>query len=285
MFDGFKITIRDQLIIKRLHQNELLEFIEHTNTITGEVKNQTADYKGLKITTYPAGLIEVKGSFHKYYNHGFHNYDDFTITKMSAVVNNLQSDLDLNLFKASINNLEFGFNLNTPFAPNALINSLHCFKWNQFNIMDTKGPGTGKECKSYGQYVVKIYNKGLQYAQPQNILRIEKKVMVMCALKFGPLCLSDLLNPQLWEHCKLELIKMFDDVLINEPLETNMLTKNQQRIYNTVVNQSNWINFKKDNRKRYKKAFNEIISKYGKVQYRPIVLKLINDKCIELSGN
>lgn len=158
MFDGFKITMLDRLTVTKLHNNCLLEFDQHTSTITGEVKNYTTDYKGLKIKTWPSGLIEIKGSFHKYFNDDYHNYDDFTITKMRSVIESFQSDLDISPLRVSINNLEFGVNIITAFAPDGLINSLYCFKWKPFNIMDTIGQGYGKECKGSSQYIVKIYN-------------------------------------------------------------------------------------------------------------------------------
>jgi hypothetical protein len=277
MFDGFKITMLDQLTIHKLHNNERLEFDQCTNTVTGEIKNYIADYKGLKIETWPSGRIEINGSFHKYFNDTLHNHDEFTISKMKNVIERLETELDINRFKASVNNLEFGVNINTPFAPDNLINSLYSFKWKQFNIMETKGQGYGKQCKGSSQYLVKIYNKGSQNYLLKNVLRIEKKVVTMVSLKFGQLNLSALLNPVLWEHCKKELINMVNDVLINEPIKINALTRNEQRIYNTVINQSNWINFSRDQRKRNKKAFNNIISKYGNEQYRPIIIRLINE--------
>jgi len=281
MFDGFKATIYDNLTYERLLKNPPFELFEHTSRITGEV-NYSGEFKGLKVQIFTSGRIQIVGSLHKYYNDGFHNWNDFPVSDLKDVLNSLQSDLAINPVKAFINNLEFGVNIVTPFCPNGLINDLLCFKWAQFNLMGVKGQGQGKECKSFGQYIVKIYNKGLQYDQPQNILRIEKKIVTMFALKFGLLNLSDLINPDLWEHCKNELINMVIDILINEPIDIDTLTKNEQRIYNTVVNQSNWAHFSKDQRKRNKRAFNNIIFKYGKEQYRPVILKLITDKFSEL---
>jgi hypothetical protein len=281
MFDGFKATVYDKLTYESLSINPPFELIQHTSRSTGLI-NYSGEFKGLKVELFTSGRIQIAGSLHKYYNDGLHNWNDFTVSNLKDVLNSLQSDLNINPFKASINNLEFGVNVFNAFCPNDLINDLLCFKWAQFNIMGLKGQGQGKECKAFKQYFVKIYNKGLQYNQPQNILRIEKKVVTMFALKFGQLNLSDLLNPDLWEHCQKELINMVNDILINEPIDINALTKNEQRIYNTVVNQSNWAYFSKDQRKRNKKAFNKIISKYGKEQYRPAILKLINDKFSEL---
>lgn len=116
----------------------------------------------------------------------------------------------------------------------------------------------------------------------------------MCALnckKLKPsnlnkkIYLSDLLKPGLWHHCKNELIAMFNDVVFDEPIDINALTITEQKGYHKVVNQSNWKDFSRDMRKRNKKAFNVIVDKYGREQYRPVILKLINDKFAELIIN
>jgi hypothetical protein len=281
MFDGFKATTYDKLTYERLLKNPPFELFEHTSRSTGEI-NYSGEFKGLKIQLFTSGRIQIAGSLHKYYNDGLHNWNDFTISNLNEVLSSLQSALNINPITASINNLEFGVNVFTPFCPNDLINDLLCFKWGQFNSMGIKGQGQGKECKAFKQYFVKIYNKGLQYDLQQNILRIEKKVISMFALKFGQLNLSDLLNPNLWFHCKAELINMVGNILINETINIDLLTKNEQRICNRVINQSNWVKFSRDQKKRYKKTFNSIISKYGKGHYRPIIIKLINEKFDQL---
>jgi hypothetical protein len=281
MFDGFKATIYDKLTYERLLKNPPFDLIEHTSRSTGEI-NYSGEFKGLKVQIFTSGRIQIAGSLHKSHNDGQHNWNDFSVSNLKDVLNNLRSDLNLNPLKASINNLEFGVNVFTPFCPNSLINDLLCFKWEQFNRMGIKGQGQGKECKAFKQYYVKIYNKGLQYDQPQRILRVEKKIVTMVALKFGLLNLSDLLNPYLWQHCKAELINMVDEILINEPIKIDLLTKNEKRIYEIVINQRNWVGLGRDKKSKYKKRFNEIIANYGQQQYRPVIMGLINEKFDQL---
>jgi len=281
MFDGFKATTYDLLTFNSLLSNPRLEFIQHTNTKTGEI-NHTAKYKGLTVELFSSGRIQIAGSLHKYHNDGLHNWNDFTVSNLKEVLVSLQSDLDINPLKASINNLEFGVNIVTPFCPNALVNDLLCFKWEQFNMMSVKGQGQGKECKAFKQYFIKMYNKGLQYDRHQNILRVEKKIVTMVALKFGILNLSQLLNPDLWRHCKSALTNMVDEILINEPINIASLTKNEKRIYDIAINQRNWVGLDSYKKTRYKKAFNEIISNYGQEQYRPTIIRLINEKFEQL---
>ena len=261
-----------------LLNNPRLDFDMFSNVETGELKSNEANYKGLKIQLYPSGLIRVSGSFHKFYNNGLHNYDDFTFSKMKQVLSLIELELGFSLLRASINNLEFGVNVNTSFNPNELINDLLCFKWKQFDTMNIKGHGMGKQCKAFNQYIVKIYNKSLQYGLPENILRVEKKVITMLAMKVGKLRVSDLQNPNLWEHCKYSLIEMLDDILINEPINENLLKKTSKRIYNTVVCQRSWSSLDRYKKGRYKKQFNKLIDSFGSQQYKSELMRHINER-------
>jgi len=281
MFDGVKICYYDMVLVRVLHENAKLEFILHVNAKTGEVKRHTADYKALKITTFPSGRIEIKGSLHKYFNGGLHNHDNFTIDNVKETIRMLKSELDFDPNRALVQNLEFGVNLSVPFEPSAFIESLISFKFKSFNTMGIIKPGFGKE-HFIKQYGIKIYNKGLQYGTSRNILRIEKKVLVMCALNFGKLYLSDLTNPDLWYHCKKQLVQLIDDILINDSINYDLLVKNEQRNYRSVIDETQRTKLTRDQRKRYKKGFNMIIEKYGSSNYKDILFKLISDKCDEL---
>jgi hypothetical protein len=281
MFDGFKTRFRDKNVITHLSNYSKLNFNTVINDI-GEVIHCYAKYKGLKFKMYPlSGLIEITGSMHKYFNDGIHNMDDFTYSNLKDAIQRFEQEFGINPMKTRLNNLEFGFNLMPQFPPSTFINVLLSYKWNSFNRMQVIGKGDGKECKLQ-QYSVKIYNKALQYAVPINILRIEKKVLRMCALKLGVINLSDLLNSHIWEHCNKMLMEMFNNTLISESFSINILNRNEQRIYNTVVDQSKWITLSLDKKKRYKKAFNKIILEHGSEQYRIKINELLEQKFVEL---
>ncbi len=282
MFDGIKIYYNDKSLVRRLHKNTKWDFTQHANIATGDILSHTAEYKGWKFKTFPSGRIEIKGSLHKYYNEGLHNYDDYTISNLSETIARMETEFGIVANRASIHNLEYGVNISPPFDPTTLIDSLISFKFKPFNMMQVKHAGHGKECFHFGQYGLKIYDKGLQNKIPKNILRLEKKVLVMCSLKFGDIFLSDLTNPLLWKHCKKELIVSVGHILINETLSNEQLTINEQRIYSSILNESIRVNLNRDQRKRYKKGFNMIIGKYGSCNYREILLNLLSGKCDDL---
>ncbi len=279
------MAIIDLILATRLHNNKLLNFIVHVELATGEIKSRTAEFRGLIIQTFPSGLVQIKGSFHVYKNNGFHNYDDFTSSDLRKVIESFKSDLGLDPTKMRIHNLEFGVNLNTEFSPNDFLNALYGFKWKPFNRMDIKGKGFGKECKAFSEYFLKIYNKGMQYNQPPNVLRFEKKVVSMRAIRQGILNLSDLVDKNLWNCCFLQLIEILDDLIIIETIDSSLLNKNELRLFNNVINQSKWLTFSRDQRKRYKKGFNLIVLQYGNEHYKQKLNKLITDKAQMLIEN
>ncbi|MEQ7798181.1 hypothetical protein ABDJ41_00100 [Pedobacter sp. ASV1-7] len=281
MYDGIKVSIRDEALVEKLRNNDLLKFNQHCYIPTAEVTSYTSKYGGLNFELFSSSRVTINGSLHKYYNNG-NNHDDFSMQKLKYTLMRLSDEFGVDPNTARLNNLEFGVNINTSFSPNAFLNDLQSYKWQPFNMMSVKGKGYGKECFHFRQYGLKIYNKGLQYGLPKNTLRIEKKIITMCALKRGHLYLSDLTNPELWTHCKDELIELLDHTIINEPVNSKEFTKNEQRIYNAVINQSNWVNFTRDKKARYKKSFNQIISDYGTQNYRASILDLVTTKCDEL---
>lgn len=90
------------------------------------------------------------------------------------------------------------------------------------------------------------------------------------------------MNITLWKHCKKELLTLIDNLTINEPLNTNILTKQEQVVYNYLFNQSLWASFSRDKKCRYKKSYNEILLKYGTKKYIENIIPLVNTKCEKL---
>lgn len=281
MFDGMKLTFTDRTFITTLYNNKSSYF---TRTIdsNAQLDSYTAIYKGLKIRMYEkSGYVIINGSLHKFFNDGQHNHNDFSIKDLGAAINSLVTELDLDPKLAVVSNLEFGVNIRTLFNPDALLNDLIRYKDKPFNTMKIKGKGKGNECY-LDQYGIKIYNKGLQYNLESNVLRIEKKITKMRALKYGKIYLNDLLDTSLWQHCKRQLLELIDDLTIHEQLDLEMLDKRRLCIYNTVMNQCTWNTFHRSKKCRYRKDFNKIILLNGNDNYKSQIINAISSKCDEL---
>jgi hypothetical protein len=282
MFDGLRLVFINKAFINSFI--EKYESIIEIETVLhyGAIKYQKAKYKSLVIKMNPSGRVEIRGSLHKYFNDGKHNYDDFTIQNVNEVIALLKAEFGMNPNNTIVDNLEFGVNIKTHFNPKDFLNALIRFKSKQFSIMKTIGQGDGRECYS-NQYGVKIYDKGFQNFLDYYILRIEKKIIKMNALKYKkPMYLIDLLDIKLWEHCKRELLSVLNELTVNDNICISQLMITEQSVYNDVISQSRWAELSKYQRCRRKKTFDEIISKYGSENYIQNIIPLVNDKCNEL---
>ncbi|MGY3052389.1 hypothetical protein ACVWYG_000579 [Pedobacter sp. UYEF25] len=283
MCDGIRFTFIDLAFVNALEHN----YFSNINRIIdehGELNSYKVEIKGLSITTYARnGYTIIKGSLHKYYNNGKHNHNDYTFKDLRKTIAKLMNELNINPEIALISNLEFGVNITTLFNPDMFLNQLIRHKDKGFNVMKVTGKGNGRSC-SYNQYEIKIYNKGLQYGVSSNLLRIEKKVMRMCALKWKKIYLNDLLDISLWEHCKTELLNILNDLTINEPINELLLNNHQLQVYSLLPNHAKWSAYSKNNKSRYRKIYKGIISAQGEANYYRELKDLISRKCDELTN-
>ena len=282
MYDFVKITIIQKGFAADLKGNNLLEFTTNVNVKTGEISEiYTAEYRNLKFIVYPSQRVEIKGSLHKYWNRGQHNYNDFSIEDIRKTINDLQSKFKINPLVASIHNLEIGLNINTPFDPNIFLKNLVVFKNTPFDNMRVKGQGKGKEVYMT-QYGIKIYNKGLQYGTKEFILRYEKKITTMDSLKRGKIFLSDLTNPEFANHCLKQLLESYEELIVTEKLSEGLLSKPQKRIFELGLRKGSWETMSRKQRHRNKIMFNAIIQQYGTLNLKSKVMDLLQSKGAEL---
>jgi len=283
MFDYVKMVIDKPGFNNELVKNPLLSFLIQVNSQTGEIpiNKQIAQYKGLTFTVYETGRVEIKGSLHKYWNNGVHNYNDFSFEAVQSVIEDLRLKFGVDSFLARISNLEIGLNINTPFEPKGLLDRVLAYNNSQFNKMVIKGNGLGKEVLKQ-QYKIKIYDKGSQYLQPQKILRFEKKYIKMINLREGVITLSDLGHLGFAQLCLNQLIDSFDNVVITETINLKSLTKCDFRIYEFCNNPLNWERMNRKKRHRYKQKFEFIISEFGKEALKKTIRTLLLAKAMDL---
>lgn len=159
-----------------LENNSLLDFISAVNRKTGEVYDyQEARYKNMKIEIYPSNRIILSGSLHILANDGEHNYNDFTHTMFVSVLSELKNKIAVEAFHLRIIHLEWGVNIVPPILTGLIIDRslIHKKKAKTVNIDD---PKEGKYIQfKHNNYVLKMYDKGLQHQLGFQLLRIEMK--------------------------------------------------------------------------------------------------------------
>jgi len=280
MYCGVSIWSRQKGLGDFLMDCKELKLIGHSSLTNPNSKTYTANYQGFNFSIPPSDLIRMRGSLHKLHNGGLHNYDDFNISKLRDTIKGLKEDFNIDPTQATIHSLEFGFNIILPYNPDDFLEHLLSFKGNNFN---DKYNGHYKECELH-QFFLKFYNKGLQYRQPNNILRIEMAISKMAGYKGGALVLSDLLLRSTWETSFEQLLDAYHQIIMDDIIDKTLLSSLNREIYEFGVNPNNWSNKRLSSGNRYKKKklFNPIIEKYGQCQYKEVALALMKEKYEEL---
>jgi hypothetical protein len=160
----------------------------------------------------------VNGSFHKFFNKGIHNYNDFKLSDLVDVVMSLYRLFHINPKITELNNLEFGVNIKIPFAPILFLNSVISYggsHFSPFSINDQPGnKAIGIRCVK-SQFIIKIYDKSNQYhlPGPNHLLRFELKIIKMEFFNGRIKTLFDLLSPENLVYCGALLQSYFDSLL------------------------------------------------------------------------
>jgi len=291
MYDGIKLNYLIQDYVKWIDAVNI-PFTVYVNVDSAEISTKKRDYT---ITTYyravwetykltvsevfyigtskTAYYLTIEGSLHKNHYAG-KNYLHFIHDEVKEQINHLCKNLCINPLQVKIWKLEIGVNIVTPFiVMQFLRQTIISYSTNPFNRYpkDKNGFSLGIFCE-LTQYVVKIYDKGLQNELSQNLMRIEKRFTDMQKLKkVGIKYLSDLLDKEKTFQLLPILLKMWDSVLIYdiEPIEfktkgrfkkdeINLLTKGQDHKYWERLLKEN-----KNNHNNQRKKFKNLVKKYG----------------------
>ena len=277
---------------EKLLANPILKNYWHTDVMTndGDVKKETAEYLGLIFTVKNENL-QLAGSIHKYRNNGKHNYDDFSCKDAIEVIKGLCNDFEIDPCRTEVNNLEVGVNVILPFPVKLVLDNLVTYKGDCF----TKEVEDGMrfyQCKKT-QFYIKIYNKGLQYNLPNNVLRFEIKVIrkqYFERCKIPIYWLSDLMNPEIYPQLAELLTATFKDILFNDNrIDINDLNATERVIYYKGSNPNTWegkskTEREKKERQRFRAEFINLLKVHRKEEdFRGITLEKIWSKSRELS--
>jgi len=281
MIDYIKI-IRLSVDIEDLLNNSLLNFVTKTSFSTGEVyenESLVAEYKGLKFVIKYNSIgnryVSLSGSLHKYGNDGKHNHDQYNYIKLCQDIYSLQILFNINLSKSTLNNLEFGVNINLPFDPNNFL----------YNIIDHKGQRFNKEktkdkyyiYSEHSNYKIKIYNKGLQNNLSINLLRFEIHCNRMYHLKDTNIkTLMDLTDKTKLSKLGLILMKHFDELLINDEIDSDNMSRLDKQLLTNGTSHYYWDKLKTTHPFNYPKRRNKfklLIDQFGIHEYRDTICK------------
>ncbi|ESU29481.1 hypothetical protein FLJC2902T_08870 [Flavobacterium limnosediminis JC2902] len=282
MIDFVKILIKD-LDPSELEGNTLLDFERKASVTTGEIKTvnrygyaitpyKHAYYKGIEFVIYDTGTVFFKGSLHKYWNNGAHNYNNFDLKAVLLVLNDLNDKFNITPQQCILKCLEVGVNITPPEPTNEILNNCLLHKTKLFEYQKNSEEGKYKQVE-HSQYIIKAYNKALHYKSKgfeidSEIMRFEIKYTRMEKLnKKGIFTLFDLINYGL-HNFKNELITEWENVLfydnttqidtLSTKLKYRMLEYSNPNYWSGLLSNNQTENFK-----THRKQFKEITKTYS----------------------
>lgn len=291
MIDFVKIKL-GSLIISDLTANPLLVFIGNDNRATGESYRfpMRAEYNGLKFEIKSDRTTILSGSLHKYWNSinngKKQNFNDFSFSNIVTVMRDLKDKFKLDIYSSRIQNIEFGVNISTTKAPSIFLKSLISHKGVSFNTLKGKGKYYC-QCER-DQYIIKVYDKGLQNSLAEHILRFEIKVTTMEKIKKeGVKTLSDLLNLEKIIQLGKALESMYEDIIMfDNSMSQKEMNERERRLVANFANPRYWEELKEKKTENYynkRKRFKVILSKYDGNRLKDYTLKLITEKWHKLT--
>ena len=274
MIDFLKLNV-SYLSESKLINNTLIEWQRPVNPNTAEIKYPIeGKYFNMDIIINPIRK-EISGSIHKLRNEiktsQNQNFDDFSTMDIESMIRHLINKFDLVPETTIVENLEIGLNIITTKEPERILNEnlivWDCMTPSKNNTYNGKGKYLEYE-KS--QFYFKIYDKGKQYDRPENILRIECKIMRNSLLKkrCGISTLKDFMNKdRLKDHLKrlqAFLFESFSLCLMVDNLSPETITEPKDKdIFTKGINPLSWISIKGMKKKRFKESFFQILEKYS----------------------
>lgn len=281
MIDYVKAVLLD-VDLAKIIQHPLLEFTSIFNESTGELsQRKKAEYKGIQFIA-DHRTVRIQGSFHKFWNEGLHNYNDFGVCNLSRTLNEISQTFNFDLATARLENLEVGVNLELPFSTSNVLTNLISHRNQKFRDMDLRDGQL--MVADHNRYRVKIYDKGRQFNLQKDLLRIELHYNRMFDLSKNNIqFLSDFLSKDKREYLSICLLKEWDQVLLFDwTLDKNELSKRlAHRDFFQWRNYEYWAGLNKSNRNKRRKVYSEMVEKYSG-QVHSQILQLTVDKLVKL---
>ncbi len=287
MIDFIKIYTNTKENLETKLKIEFSDTICAVNYFTHEVRYPCRRYfENIEVRiTEKAGII--RNSIHKFFNIknglGNNNYTDFNYNNILNAFELVQSEIGENTEDYKVTNLEFGLNIKPSLnAKMMLENNFIMFNFDDYSQVETfKNQGYYKQYNRR-EYMVKIYDKGLHYKLPDNILRFEIKIIDSKLLKkFGIHTFKDICNKNCLKLLFIFLLKTFDEANIVDDFTQEIPQKDRNTI-ELGKSSSFWRGIKNNKSSSYyydlRKKYNELLDKYQLLTIKEELRDLLIEK-------
>lgn len=231
--------------------------------------------------------IEITGSFHKLFEGGS-NYQNFYFFDFITAVNTLCNVLKIYPSELYIHVFEIGVNILPPIELMFLIEGLKSFSRQKFE-RDTFHRTGLLMAVDFSENRIKIYNKSMQYNQPEPILRFELKIKKMAYIKnkgVNITTLQDIISGDWNDYFGNLLLTQWDKVIIcpqgmiNPNLIPNPRTREN---FINGLNPDYWTGLNSKAYKRQFARFKAMFKQFAPIDLYSVIHGLISDKWETLS--
>ncbi len=239
---------------------------------------------GLRFHLLPSGVILLDGSWHKHWQKGT-NHGQFTLPMFRAAVADVCAPFAIDPNTLILQVLEAGVNIIPPCNAQEVLKRLVCHREGaQFTPMLSKSGRSLGLIIERSDYVLKIYNKGRQYHLPYELLRIEVKFRKSRRFRaLGIHTVADLFDALHWESLVDALLKVFDDVIIDEPhIDPQALTPSEVEFVGRAGDHRYWSKMTPKQRHRARDRYDRIVKNHAPFSLKAQLRDLIIQTCEEL---
>lgn len=281
MIDFIKIEVpnypREMLL-----NNSLFDFKSDYSHSTGEISEEkaVAEFNGMKFISLTTERLFIQGSIHKYHNFtrgitapnqktdeqiakGF-NGDIFNLTQLKESIEHLCGTIGIKPNNAILRGFEYGLNIFIENNPQAFLCALIQHKTTPF--------GSQKDLDIYyrqskhQRYIVKCYDKQIQYGLDKPTIRFENKQTKMRDMRSLQIqTLDDLTAPDKLEGLKKLLLKKWDEVTLYDfTINKKKLSKRQKNQLKDLSNPREWAELKRHKNLRSRNRLKRYSENHGK---------------------
>ena len=215
-----------------IYQRENLSFTQEVNTRTGELSEKLkAECKNLALEYFPtSGRMTIAGSLHKYWNDGFHNFNDFALSDLHELENRLFEDTGLRYDNLKLTRLEFGLNVQIEQEVKAILHGSLMHLSQAPSRRDTF-QGKGEFLLfHHNRYELKLYDKGKQYKQGKGLFRFEVKHTNWTEYRLrGFQTLAEVVESAL-TLLRADLMKKWSEIVFFDPTNLNPSRPNYKSV-------------------------------------------------------
>lgn len=285
MIDFVKCFFSDKAKVDKLILNGLnLDCGTYTGISPKGNTTYKVKYKNLFFVSSPCHSY-FEGSLHTFFNviNGLKptNHTHFGINELECVLNYLEDMLDYDFKQTKLTIAEFGFNLEEQVNVSQLIDNHILMYKLKAPCLDPKNRSDMKIKKfEYEDYILKVYNKGLQFRLDKEVLRIELRCNSGELEKLRIRTLNDLRRSNSIEVLYQDFITRFDDLQIVDSFRGNdSMPKKDQQLMIKYTNPNHWLELRSEGKynlvTHHRKDFEDILVKYNLDSKKKHLLALI----------